>query len=297
MLVTPEVLKLETAFGCFSALSVGSGPIVMCLHGFPDNSRSFKHQIPALCAAGYRVVIPTMRGYEPATVQTGQDYFVHQLAEDVLRWMDYLRAERVHLIGHDWGAAVAHALAALAPDRLKGMTVIAVPHLRSFLTACLLHPGQFVKSWYMQFFQLRGLSDWWVERNDWRFIDTLWQDWSPNWAAAQETLNSVHATFAQPGVKKAALSYYRCLFNLFSEEWLTSFRLLQAPISVPTLGLIGVNDGCIKPAVFEYCMNEKAYIGSFHLERIENAGHFAHLEQPQRVNRLILDWIRRCEAV
>lgn len=297
MVVTPEVLKLETAFGSFSALSVGSGPIVICLHGFPDNSRSFKFQIPALVAAGYRVIVPTMRGYESSTVQVSQEYYVHQLAEDILRWMDYLRAERVHVIGHDWGAATAHALAALVPDRLKGISVIAVPHMRYFLSACLHHPKQFKYSWYMQFFQLRGISDWWVERKNWRFIEKLWEDWSPDWAIPNEVMQSVRTTFEQPGVKKAALSYYRCMFNVLSEEWLTSYRLLRAPITVPALGIIGVNDGCIDPEVFEYCMNRRAYHGAFHLERIENAGHFAHQEQPHRVNRVILDWIRRCEAV
>lgn len=297
MTVTPEILKLETALGCFSALSVGSGPTVMCLHGFPDNNRSFRYQIPALCSAGYRVVVPTMRGYEPSTVQTSQNYYVHQLAEDVLRWMDFLRVERVHLIGHDWGAITAHAIAALAPDRLKGMSVIAVPHLRYFLYACLHHPKQFKNSWYMQFFQIPGLSDWWVERKDWAFIEYLWTHWSPGWNIPNEILNSVRSTFSQPGVKKAALSYYRCGMKMLTEEGLTSMRLLRAPVTVPTLGVIGVKDGCIDPDVFEICMNRKAYTGTFHLERIDNAGHFAHLEQPNRVNRVILDWIRRCEVV
>ena len=81
--------------------------IVICLHGFPDNIDTFQHQIPLLVAAGYQVVVPVMRGYEPGSVQPGQQYFLHQIAQDIVDWMDELSISQAHIVGHDWGALTA----------------------------------------------------------------------------------------------------------------------------------------------------------------------------------------------
>ena len=85
----------------FSALTHGQGPIVLCLHGFPDHRRSYRLQMPALAEAGFRAVSPTLRGYEPCSQPSDGDYHVIRMAEDVVGWIDDLGAERVHLVGHD----------------------------------------------------------------------------------------------------------------------------------------------------------------------------------------------------
>lgn len=125
-------LKLANGALSFSAHGLGlddnaRGPVVLCLHGFPDNARSFRFQLPALAAAGYRAVAPTLRGYEPSSQPADGDYSLEALGRDVLAWVDGLAEKKVHLIGHDWGAAVAYVAGALAPERFHSLTTIAVP--------------------------------------------------------------------------------------------------------------------------------------------------------------------------
>src|SRR3954453_9658907 len=95
----------------FSALEQGSGPLVLCLHGFPDHARTFRAQLPAFAEAGLHAVAPMMRGYEPASQPADGDYHVLRIAEDVIAWLDELGADRAHVVGHDWGAFVAYLVA------------------------------------------------------------------------------------------------------------------------------------------------------------------------------------------
>ncbi|MEL6983680.1 MAG: alpha/beta fold hydrolase, partial [Actinomycetota bacterium] len=92
----------------FSATEWGdpSGPAVLCLHGFPDSPATFHHQITPLTDAGYRVITPTLRGYEPSSQPTDGDHTLATLATDVIGWLDDLGVEHAHLVGHDWGAAI-----------------------------------------------------------------------------------------------------------------------------------------------------------------------------------------------
>jgi len=106
----------------FSALEDGKGPLVLCLHGFPDNYHSFDSQIPALVEAGYRVVVPMLRGYEPQSQPADGDYHLNNMVEDVITWIDQLGEEKVHLVGHDWGALIGYLTATMHSDRLLSLT-------------------------------------------------------------------------------------------------------------------------------------------------------------------------------
>jgi len=223
----------------FSALSEGTGPVVLCLHGFPDNHRSFRGQLPALAAGGFRGVAPTLRGYEPAAQPEDGDYHIVRMAEDVVGWIDDLGQERVHLVGHDWGAVIGYAAAALAPERLDSLTTLAIPHpgrLRKEGIRKL--PSQLANSWYMLFFQLRGIADRVVEARDWAFIEKLWRDWSPGWEIPAQELAGVKQTLAQPGVKKAALAYYRAMFELRSAAAKETAQLLAGRFLVEPRGTV-----------------------------------------------------------
>ena len=94
---------------------MGEGPTVLCLHGFPDNASTFRHQLPALATAGYRAISLTLRGYEPPSIPPDQDYSVEAIVTDIVAVIDALGQAPVHLIGHDWGAAVAYRVSASAP--------------------------------------------------------------------------------------------------------------------------------------------------------------------------------------
>ena len=144
-----------------TAYALGSGPVVLCLHGFPDHARSFRHQIPALAAAGFRAIAPTLRGYEPSSQPDARPASYHpvRIAHDVIEWARQLSDQPVHVVGHDWGAVVTDLAMHLAPERFARAVTIAVPPLAAVQSAPWKLPRQLRLSWYMLFFQLRGIAD------------------------------------------------------------------------------------------------------------------------------------------
>jgi pimeloyl-ACP methyl ester carboxylesterase len=270
--------------GQFSAWQWGdNGPLIVALHGFPDHALTYRYQIDAWLAAGYRVLLPVMRGYEPGSVQPKGEYFVNQLAQDLIDWLDELDVASVQLVGPDWGAVTGWVAIAMAPQRFLTFTSLAIPPLKRFAASLLKHPRQLRYSWYMGFFQLRGLADFWVERNDWQFIRTLWAVWSPGWQAPDALLQPVLDAFAQPGVKQAALGYYRCLFQPLTVNGRASLAWVNKNVTVPTLVITGAQDGCMMTRFFEAALNQADFDAEVRLQRIDDTGHFMHLEKPQLV--------------
>lgn len=275
----------------FTARSAGtSGPIVLLLHGFPDNEGSFDMQLPALAAAGYRTVAVRMRGYELSSQPVDGDYRAARMAEDVLAWIDELGADKVHLVGHDWGSIIAQAAVAMAPERFASLALLAVPRLGPLGRLIRSDRGQFRRSLYGLFFQWRGVSDWWIRQANFAYLERLWRRWSPGWTMAQATLDAMKAVFAQPGVLAAALSYYR------QNRDPGSAHLLRKSIEVPAMGLYGARDGCIGAGIFERAMPAADFPAGVHLHRIEGAGHFLHQEKPDEVNDLLVAWLEGLRA-
>ena len=282
----------------FSALACGreanqGQPLVICLHGFPDNARSFRFQLPALAEAGYRAIAPTLRGYEPASQPADGDYSFATLARDVLAWMDDLGEDKVHLVGHDWGAGITYVAGALAPERFHSLTTIAVPHAARFQQGIREVPAQMRKSWYMMFFQLRGIAEIALERNDWALIKRLGKNWSPGFELPEEEWKSLRATFAAPGVKQAMLGYYR---QNVSPGIMLGLKTTEATalttVPVRTLAITGADDGCIDTRLYDHVFLNEDFPKGFRVERIQSAGHFTHQEKPEEINRLILDWLK-----
>jgi pimeloyl-ACP methyl ester carboxylesterase len=281
----------------FSAHEDGRGPLVLCLHGFPENPRSFRLQVPALVAAGFRVVVPTMRGYEPSSQPADGDYHMLRMAEDVLVWLDELRETRCHLVGHDWGAVIAYIAAGLAPERFASLTTLAIAHPgrieRELLTT---RPSQLLKSWYMFLFQLRGVAEYLFSRRDFALMEKLCRDWSPTFELPKDELRALKQTFAQPGVTRASLGYYRGLFAFFSENARQTRKVLRAPLRVPTLALTGELDGAMDTRLHDDLMRAEDFPAGLRVERLSGAGHFLHQERPQAVNALLLSWLHRHSA-
>lgn len=281
----------------FSALSCGfnenpHGPLVICLHGFPDSARTFRLQLPALAKAGYRVIAPTLRGYEPSSQPHNQDYSVLSLGADTVAWVDHIGEQQAHLIGHDWGGVIACVAGALAPERFYSLSVITAPHIARATTIMRNVPRQLLLSWYMMFFQLRGISAATVRRNDWSFLRTLWKNWAPGFQLPAAEWGLILQQFDQPGVLKAALSYYRQ--NASPGVFLGWRRLGLQPlqtIPVRCLVIAGMDDGCFDPRMYDCVFSQDDFPASLRIVKVDGAGHFPHQEKPQEINSILLDWL------
>ena len=272
----------------FHYLEAGEGPLVLALHGFPDHARSYRHQLTALAAAGYRVVAPYMRGYAPTEIPVGGYFGVQALAQDAIAIAEALSDDPVVLMGHDWGAAAAHAAAATAPDTFSKLITLSVPYGPAFGQSLVSSPEQQRRSWYMFFFQLPR-ADVAVPLNDFAFIERLWRDWSPGWDIPMDELASVKATLRKPGVVGAALSYYRHTFNPPANAPRPAATGAPRQIRVPTLYIHGREDGCI--GVELTAGMEAFFDNGLQTVIVDGAGHFVHQEKPDEVNRLILQFL------
>jgi pimeloyl-ACP methyl ester carboxylesterase len=143
----------------------------------------------------------------------------------------------------------------------------------------------------MFFFQMRGLADWALARNDWAFVKMLYRHWSPGWTPDPSDLRAVLDSFECPGVAAAALQYYRTAFNTKAPRQAEGAALFAKTVTAPTLGLCGETDGCISADIFERCMVPSLFPGGLTVKRIAGAGHFLQLEKPDAVNAAVIDFL------
>ncbi len=268
----------------FAYLERGSGPLVLCLHGFPDTAWSFVPLLDALAAAGFRAVAPFMRGYAPTSIPADGDYRSTTLARDVIALIDHLGEKTAQVVGHDWGAAAAYTAATLRPDRVTRIVAAAVPHPRRFLLRMSL--AQARRSAYMAYFQWRGAEKT-VARNDFAWLEQLIRKWSPQWKFTAEDVAPVKANFSDPARLTAALNYYRALSRqmLSGETW----WLLGQPVKVPARVIYGANDGCIAPEMFTGM--EHLFAAGLDLVCMPN-GHFMHCEAPDVFASRVIEFLQ-----
>lgn len=266
------------------------GPLVLCLHGFPDTAWTWRHLLPELGAAGFHAVAPFMRGYAPTSLASDGRYPLGALVADVLALHDVLGGESDSaLVGHDWGAVAAYGAAAFDPSRFRTVVGGGVPPSLSFLQSLFTYP-QLKRSWYIFFFQT-PLAEGVVAADGLAFLEGLWADWSPGYDGSFD-LEKAKESLQAPEALAAALAYYRTMFD--PSQDIPGLEAQQAaalqPVPQPTLYYHGVDDGClgseaVTPAVLDYLGP-----GS-RLLMVEQAGHFAHLERPEFVNPAILAWL------
>jgi pimeloyl-ACP methyl ester carboxylesterase len=250
-------------------------PAVLLLHGWPDSHRLWRHQVPALTAGGFRTIAPDLRGFGAS--DRPEDVAAYGLANilgDVVGVLDHLRIERAHVVGHDWGAAVAWALAALLPDRVDRLVALSVGHPAAFRAAGL---AQREKSWYMLLFQFEGIAERWLSDDDY----ANFRSWTRHPDA-----DAVISELSRPGALTASLNWYRA--NL-PPSVLVEPALELPPVSRPTMGLWSKDDMAL---IEENVTASAAHVtDEWRYERIDGAGHWIPLEAPDELTGLVLDFL------
>lgn len=279
----------------FACLATGSGPLALCLHGFPDSPHGYRYLMQELADAGYRAVAPYLRGYAPSSIPTDGDYSTPTLAADVSALHAALGGDHeAVLIGHDWGACIAYSGALHRPENWRRCVMMSVPPLAVFWSVAFRYE-QLKRSFYFWMFQM-DIAEAVVAADDLAFLDQLWRDWSPALQAAED-LERAKRSVRAPENLRAALGYYRGLFhpqeygmaNGLEKQGLTWGRqLLQR-----TLYLHGENDGCFVLDESDVSKTVDCFGPGSEAILLEDVGHFLLLEKPREVNARILAFLGR----
>jgi pimeloyl-ACP methyl ester carboxylesterase len=257
------------------------GEVVILLHGFPQNKASWDGVVPALVEAGFRVLAPDQRGYSRRARPPGRRaYAAASLVGDVLALADAAGAERFHVVGHDWGAAVAWYCAMWHPDRLRTVTSLATPHPAAFRRA-LLTSTQLLKSWYFLMFQLPRLPERMVSSSFGRprFRQALVSSGLPD-----DKVDEYLVQFDEPGAATSILNWYRAAaFTPPSEQ--------SQVVTIPTLYVYGARDVALGRRAADLTGD---YVDAeYRYDVLEDASHWMPEEAPDVVSKLILDRIGR----
>jgi pimeloyl-ACP methyl ester carboxylesterase len=281
-------ITIETDRLAFPALVAGNGPVVVCWHGFPDHPATFGPLAERLVAAGRRVVAPFLRGHHPATAESMTYADGLTLAADAASVAAALSPDGVDMIGHDIGAGMVGRVLAAWPERVRSAVTIAVPPPAT-LDRLLTDPAQIKRFFYVWLFQVPEVAEALLAANR-NLIDYLWATWSPDLADLGEHRARVHELYGDPLLAANALRIYRGNFDkaLHDPQLAGLAATTEAAASRPMLVLAGADDGCIPPAMFSDARDGMAP-GS-RVEVVSGAGHFMHLERPDEVARLVLQW-------
>lgn len=253
------------------------GEPVVLLHGFPETARSFGEVVPALHAAGYRTLAPDQRGYSPrARPRERAAYGMSELVADVAALADAAGVARFHLVGHDWGGAVAWGCGTRLAERLASLSVLSTPHPGAFLRA--LRGRQALHSWYMGFFQL----PWLPERllaNRQLFVGQLVRSGLPERYARRyaEHLGS-------PEALRGGINWYRAL------ALPSSLQGARTRVPVPTLYVYSTGDRFLSRTAAEATRDFVS--GRYRFEVLDGVSHWIPEEVPEQLSALLLEHLR-----
>ncbi|MCP2166457.1 alpha/beta fold hydrolase [Goodfellowiella coeruleoviolacea] len=300
-------------------VEAGTGPLVLLLHGWPETWYSWRHQIPALARAGFRVVVPDQRGYgwtdRPGAVT---DYDIEHLVDDITGLIDVLGERQAYVVGHDWGAIVAWHTALLRPERVRAVAALSVPHRWAEPAGSLL-PVESLRAtygdhFYIVYFQRPGLSDvdlasdprtlfrrmlytgsgdgpGWnaMIPSSGRILDVLAEPTAlPAWYT-QHDVDTYTAQFRHSGFT-GGLNWYRN----FDRNWLLTAPWRDSPVRPPALYVVGDRDGIASsPQAQQLLAGPTASVPN--LRRavlLPGAGHWTQQERPTEVTEALLGFLR-----
>lgn len=270
-------------------VSAGSGPLVFLLHGFPETWWAWRHQIAPLAEAGFRVIAPDLRGHGE-TEKTGP-YDLDTVTGDVLRLLESLGAgHRMHLVGHDWGGALAWHLASHFPEAVDRLAILNCPHPAIMGERLLRRPDfdQLKRSGYMLFFQLPVLPERFLTRNDAEELIRVYKGNAFDSSRVDvEELRPFRDAIQRPGAAKAMVGWYRAALK----DALSPPRARRPYGTIPneTLLIWGMNDPALR---FDALVpGTERFATRLRVEKIEGSGHFVNAERFDAVNPLLLDFL------
>jgi pimeloyl-ACP methyl ester carboxylesterase len=258
----------------FADSGEGPPPVVL-FHGFPDTPSSWSATVEVLNGAGYRTIVPYLRGYHPETIVPGRRYGSKELGGDAIGLLDALGLDRAVLVGHDWGAGVVFGAAGLAPERFRALCSVAIPHPRKI-------PRSPALLWRARHFVTLRLPTGpaLARYNDFAYLDTLMRRWAPHWSGPEreQTLAEVKRCFSDPLVLNAALGYYR------------DSRPGGEPHTLPMPAMIvGGTTDIIDQSAFTG--SAELFSGPCEVVIAEGAGHWPHREAADLFHERLLGFL------
>lgn len=259
----------------------GEGPLVVLLHGFPEYWYSWRHQIPVL-AEHFTVVAPDLRGYnqseKPPRVA---DYTVPTLVEDIVQLIHSFGQQRAVVVGHDWGGAIAWAIALAHPEVVAKLVILNAPHPRIFLQHLLTNLRQMQRSWYILAFQAPRLPEAIMRLNNYQVIEFAFRGNAVHKDQfTDEVIDAYKEAIAQPGALTSAINYYRAVARQSLERPTSDNTIVHAP----TMVIWGEQDMALGKELNEHLAR---YVPDLTLHFIPDASHWVQQDRPDLVNRYL----------
>jgi pimeloyl-ACP methyl ester carboxylesterase len=279
----------------YAAAGPVDGDLVVLLHGFPEFWYAWRHQLPALADAGYRVVAPDMRGYNRSDKPAGvASYATDPLVADVVGLVHTLDRESAHVVGHDWGGGVAWEVGSRRPDVVDRLVVLNAPHPTAFRRELSRNPDQLRRSWYVFYFQVPRLPEFGLTWDKGAMVERVLADGAADPAAfTGRELTHFRSAFCRDGVATAAVNYYRAAFRGTLTRVLTGRGDEPGTVPVPTLVCWGTQDDALSPALFE---GLDELVPDVRIERFHGASHWVQADEPGAVSRRLLEFFAAGEA-
>lgn len=280
MSANPSVWSETTAGGqTFRYTDTGEGPLVVLLHGFPDVPQSWDSIRDQLNAAGYRTVVPYLRGYHPSTFSE-RTFTATDLATDLPLLLDALGEQSAVVVGHDWGSSIAYGAATAYPDRVDKVVVVGIPHPLTLKPT----PAGAVEGRHFLYFKLPWAA-FTARAFDLKLVDRLYRRWAPHWDGPEREASVADAVEAlrDKRVLRAALAYYKALNPLD--------RFFRSKIAVPGLIVGGSDD----PPVFQrgFAATPKRFTAPCEVRILDGAGHWPHREREAEFVAALLEFLGR----